>query len=85
MGSPIAVKDEAAPAYGAAALTLHDTDELTNYSRWLYVGGTGNLKVTTIDGSVVTFSSIPAGTLLPIRVKLAWSTGSTATNVVALF
>ena len=84
MGSPVEVKDQAAPAYGAAALTLHDSDELTKYSRWLYVGGTGNLKVTTVDGSVVTFSSIPAGTILPIRVKVAWSTGSTATNVVAL-
>lgn len=73
------------PAGHAAALTLHDTNELAYYSRGLYVGGAGNLKVTTVNGEAVTFVGVPAGTILPVRAKIVWSTGSTATSVVALW
>jgi hypothetical protein len=72
-------------AGGATALTLHDTNELAPYARALYIGGAGNLKVTTADGSVVTFNGLTAGSVLPVRTKIAWATGSTATNVVALW
>lgn len=85
MGTKVNTKNDNDPAYGAAVLTLHDTNELAVYSRAIYVGGTGNLKVTMVDGSTPTFTAIPVGTILPICVKVAWSTGSTATNVVALY
>ena len=74
-----------APAGNAAAVTLHDSNTLTPPSRALYVGGAGNLKVTLAGGTTVTFSSVPAGTVLPVRASVCWSTGSTASNVVSLY
>lgn len=68
----------------AAAVTKHDQNDL-EFAAQLYVGGTGNVKVTTVDGDVVTFNSVPAGTKLPVWVKRVWSTGTTATNMVAVW
>lgn len=73
------------PATGAAAITPHDTNELTTVSRYIYVGGTGNLKLTTVTGETVTFESIPVGTVLRIAAKLVFSTGTTATKLVAMY
>lgn len=72
------------PFTHATALTLHDSTKVAVPHRALYIGGAGNLKVTTVGGSVVTFSGLPAGTVLPVQVTLAWSTGSTATLVLAV-
>ena len=74
-----------APADGGDEVTLSDTAELATHSRSLWVGGAGNLKVTTVRGKTFTLRNIPAGTLLPIRAKLCWATGSAATYVVALY
>ena len=81
---PVNSNDLGQPATGAAAITPHDTNELAVMSRYVYVGTTGNLKVTMRDGTTVTFTSVPAGTVLPIRAKVIWATGSTASNIVAL-
>ncbi len=71
------------PASNAAAVTTHDTNELTYVTRGLYIGGAGSV-VVTIGGSDVTFSGVPAGTILPIRVTKV-KTASTATLIVALW
>lgn len=71
------------PIEFAAAVTPHNTTELDFVTRAIYVGGTGDLKVTTIGGSEVTFSGVPAGTLLPVRAKIIWNTGTTATLLTA--
>lgn len=73
------------PASLAQAITKSDA---TSYAptRGLYVGGTGDVAVTMAgDGGDVTFSSVPAGTILPIRVTRILSTGTTATSIVALW
>lgn len=52
----------------------------------IYVGGPatpGNLKVETVGGSVVTYEAIPAGTFVPIQVYKVFSTGTTATKLIA--
>lgn len=51
----------------------------------LYVGGAGNLRVTTTGGDTVVFNNIQAGTFLPVHVDKVWSTGTTATNIIALW
>ena len=75
------------PAANAEAITPADSD-LTEFTRSVYVGGVGNLSVQMADtkgDSIVTFIAVPAGSILPIRVKQIRSTSTTATNIVALF
>lgn len=50
----------------------------------LWVGGGGDVKVTMSGGGDVTFSSVPAGSHLPISITHVIKTGTTATNMVAL-
>lgn len=76
--------DATASARRAAAVTLHDTNTIEN-TRALYIGGAGNLKVTMVEGGDVTFVGLAAGTVLPVQVTKCWSTGSTATSVLALY
>lgn len=51
----------------------------------LYVGTSGNLKVRTAGGDDVTFNNIQNGSFLPINVVRVFATGTTATNIVALW
>lgn len=67
----------------AAAVTPSDSTVLTT-TRAIYVGGTGALAVTMAGGGNATFSAVPVGTLLPIRVTKVLSTGTTATLILAL-
>jgi hypothetical protein len=73
------------PANDAAAVTPSDTAPLVYVSRALYVGGAGNLVVTMQGGGNVTFTGVPAGTVLPIRVTHVLSTSTTATSIVNLY
>jgi hypothetical protein len=68
-------------ARDATAVTTSDTAD--NTYAYLYVGGTGNVKVTTEAGTDVTFTSVPVGYLW-VRTRLVWATGTTATNIVGL-
>ena len=68
----------------AAAVTPSDSVDLPQFSV-IYVGGAGNVKVTTAQGSVVTFSGVNAGTVIPVRVRRVWSTGTTATLMTAVY
>ena len=74
------------PASDGEAVTPNDSADLTRISR-LYVGGTGNLRVTLrdqADGESVTFNSLPVG-FVPLLVKRVWASSTTATNIVALY
>jgi type IV secretory pathway TrbD component len=62
---------------GAFAITPNDNVNLQNVAV-VYVGATGNLKVTTANGDIVTFNGLLAGTVVPVQVLRVWSTGSTA-------
>jgi hypothetical protein len=74
-----------APAANAIAVTPHATNPLANVSKALFVGGGGNLVCRLVaDTADVTFTGVPAGSILPIRVEFVRAT-STATNIVALF
>ena len=72
------------PARNAFAITPHDTNELSFVTRGIYIGGAGNLKVTTAGGDTVTFTGVLAGTIIPIQAKLVFSTLTTATSLVGL-
>lgn len=50
----------------------------------LYVGGTGNVTVRMVDGSIVQFQAVPTGAILPVRVDRV-TAATTATLIVALW
>lgn len=68
----------------AASITPSDTINLPQVSV-VFVGVSGNVKVTTAQGSDVTFTGVNAGTVLPVQVRRVWSTGTTATSLTAIF
>lgn len=51
----------------------------------LYVGVTGDVKVKTAAGNDVVFTGVPAGSFMPVQVTQVFATGTTATNIVALW
>lgn len=64
--------------YQASAQTT-----LGNYGCFLYVGGAGNVVVTTIGGDIVTFNGVPAGAVIPVQViKVASATTATLINAL---
>lgn len=73
----------AAPSSYAFAVTPANDTDLLYVTRSIYVGGTGDLVVTTQAGEV-TFAAVPAGAILPVRATQIQSTGTTATNIVGL-
>lgn len=71
------------PAQHAALITPDDSNDLANYSRAIYVGGAGAMKVTTVGGETLLISGLLAGHVYPLRVKRIWSTTTTATLIQA--
>lgn len=69
-------------ASGARAITT--SDSTPNLFSGIYVGGAGNVKVTTKEGDVVTFTAPTVGQIVPIQTTLVWATGTTATNLVGI-
>jgi hypothetical protein len=63
----------------AVSITKSDTE--TNAYSGIYVGGTGAVTVVTEDGTTVTFSAVPVGTILPIRTQKVMA-ATTATLLV---
>ena len=75
----------------AASVTPSDTANIpsvsggTNNGCVLYIGGAGNVKVETVGGDEVTFVGINTGTFLPVQVVKVFATGTSATNILALW
>ena len=71
------------------AVNKSDTVDITginpNTPATLFVGGGGDVVVITIGGSTLTLKNIADGSFLPIQVTRVKSTGTTATDIVALF
>lgn len=76
---------EWAPARNAVAVTPSDSVDLTYTARYLFVGGAGNLSVIMDSGTTVAFNGVTAGSVLPIRAARVRATGTTATNIVAMW
>ena len=77
--------DATAPAHTANAVTKSDSTTF-NPTRGVYVGGAGNIKVDmAYSGTAITFTGVLAGSVLPIQVTRIYSTGTTATDMVALY
>jgi len=68
-----------------AAVVTSDTVDFVRPPLAIYVGGTGNIIAVNGDGSTVTLSAVPVGTLLPISPRRINATSTTATLMVAFF
>jgi hypothetical protein len=51
----------------------------------LYIGTAGDLKVETVAGDEVTFVGINTGAFFPVHVKKVFATGTSASNIIALW
>lgn len=78
-----------APGFNAMAITPNDGSDMTYTCRALYIGGSGDISVVMDNGgrggNTVTFVGLTAGTILPIQAARVRATGTTATNIVALW
>lgn len=69
----------------ALSVVPSDTVDLSKgVSRGLYIGGTGNIAVILSSGTQITLNSIPVG-FTNLSVSRVLSTGTSATNIVALY
>ena len=68
----------------AFAITPSNSANLANVSV-VYVGGSGNVRVTTAQGDDETFVGLVAGTVIPVQVLKVWSTSTTATNLIGIY
>lgn len=73
-----------APAVHGFAVTPHDSNDLSEVTRALFVGGGGAIVVMLAQGSTITLAGIAAGTVLPLRARRVLATGTTATAIVGL-
>ncbi len=77
--------DASSPAQHGVAVTPNDSTDLSNFTRAVYVGGAGDVKVDLVGSGTVTFSAVPVGTVLPVRVSRVYDTGTDATLILALW
>lgn len=71
------------PATNFTLVTPSDTTVLQEF-RGLYVGVTGDVVIKNRDGVAVTFTAVPAGSILPIQgTQVMAATG--ATGVIAFY
>jgi len=76
---------DAAPAYTALAVTPSDAVGFAA-CRGLYVGADGDITAVMVGAQTpVLFAAARAGTVLPIAVTQVLETGTTATDIVALY
>lgn len=76
--------DATVSAYDAATVTPSDSTALRP-TRGIYVGTGGNIAVQMTLGNTVTLVGVLGGSILPIQVVKVLSTGTTASNMVALY
>jgi len=57
----------------------------TNPGCVLYSGSGGDIEVLTSSGALLLFSTVPAGSFLPVQVKRVLASNTSATNILALW
>ena len=67
------------------AITPDDSNDLAHMALGFVLGGSGGVvKLTTATGDVRTTKDLPAGTY-PIGAIRIWATGTTATEITAIY
>lgn len=72
------------PALHLAPVVPNDAADLATACRALAVTQSGQVQITTITGQTGTIF-VAAGVPFPIRVRRVWASGTTASEIVALW
>lgn len=73
-------------AMDAVAITPNDgVDLATKPTKGIYLGVSGDVKITLNSGNTVTFTNLSSGVIHPIAAKRIWATGTTATSILAVY
>lgn len=62
-------------------VTPSDTDDIVTPGRGLYVGVSGDVKVTYVSGVTDTLTNLAAGMWHPMEVKRIFASGTDATDI----
>lgn len=79
---------DVAPGKRLAAVTTSDTADFTAVPRALFIGTGGDLKVIAVDDTSnagVTLKNVASGSILTIKFRRVLSSGTTATDIVAIY
>jgi hypothetical protein len=81
-------------AFNAQVVTPNDSQNLVlsgssivgiDNGACLFIGTGGNVTITTIGGQTVTLTNLADGVFSPIQVKKVFATGTTASDILALY
>lgn len=72
------------PGLDAIAVTPSDATVLPKF-RYLYVGSTGDVAVTKVNGKNVTITGVPTGQYVWLQGTKVLSTGTTASSITAFY
>ena len=70
------------------SVTPDDSNDISNVSNGIYLGGEGDLQVTLEnmeDEESITFTGMKSGIFYPLRVKRVWATNTSATDIIAVY
>lgn len=71
--------------YHYTPITPSNLTDFPSLTRGIYVASEGDISVVRYDGTVVTFSNVAAGSVLPVSARRVNASGTTASGLCALF
>lgn len=77
------------PATRVTSIVPNDTNDLTDIPKGIYVGTGGDIAMIGLNAPAeatgVVWKNVPAGSLIPFRARRVLATGTTASNMLALY
>ena len=77
-------KVQAGVATDLVPIVPSDTTDLPEACWAIYVNTSGDIRIKTLRGTVVTLSAVPVG-VLPVGAARVYTTGTTATALLAVY
>jgi len=81
----VIVPNNSVDIFDVSAAPISGQSQPTRGISAIYVGGVGTIKVALASGNIVSFIAVPTGTILPVNAVRVFSTGTGATNLIALW
>ena len=73
------------PAQTCFEIVPDDATDVLQVTKAIYVGEGGDVRLQSVDGANdVTFTNVPSGAVLDIRVKAVRATGTSAADIIGL-